>query len=54
MEAYFADSDGNSPILCRTDDYDLLAMDTQEKTPKEVKKYYAVFKKKWKQLLVCR
>jgi hypothetical protein len=26
-------------------------MDIQEKTPKEVKKYYAVFKKKWKQLV---
>ena len=34
----------------RVDDYDLLATDIQEKTPKEVKKYYLVFKKKWKQL----
>jgi len=33
-----------------TDDYDLLATDIQEKSPKEVKKYYLIFKKKWKQL----
>lgn len=32
------------------EDWDLLATDIQEKTPKEVKRYYAVFKKKWKQL----
>ena len=53
--------DGNMPAysyrgficshgLCRTDDYDLLATDLQEKTPKEVKKYHVLFKKKWKQL----
>jgi len=34
----------------RTNDYDLLATDIQEETPKEVKKYYLVFTKKWKQL----
>jgi hypothetical protein len=38
------------PGLQRTDDYNLLATDIQEKTPKGVKKYYLVFKKKWKQL----
>jgi hypothetical protein len=32
------------------DGYDLLATDIQEKTLKEVKKCYLVFKKKWKQL----
>jgi SWI/SNF-related matrix-associated actin-dependent regulator of chromatin subfamily A member 5 len=37
-------------MFFRTDDYDLLATDIQEKTPKEVKKYYLVFTKKWKQL----
>jgi len=53
--------DGKSPVdlttgfdyssgLRRTDDYDLLAADIQEKSAKEVKKYYLVFKKKWKQL----
>jgi hypothetical protein len=40
-----------SPILCRTNHCNLLAIDIQEKTPKEVKKYYPVFKKKWKQLV---
>jgi SWI/SNF-related matrix-associated actin-dependent regulator of chromatin subfamily A member 5 len=53
--------DGNVPVYStrnsdrsfgssRTDDYDLLATDIQEKTPKEVKKYYLIFKKKWKHL----
>jgi hypothetical protein len=37
-------------VTRRTDDYDLLATDIQEKTPEEVKRYYLVFKKKWKQL----
>jgi hypothetical protein len=41
---------GYLPGLYRTDDYDLLAMDIQEKSAKEVKKYYLIFKKKWKQL----
>jgi hypothetical protein len=29
-------------LLCRMDNYDLLATNIQEKTPKEVKKYYLV------------
>jgi hypothetical protein len=41
---------GGLPRLHRTDDYDLLATDIQEKSAKEVKKYYVVFKQKWKQL----
>ncbi|KIM79892.1 hypothetical protein PILCRDRAFT_89952 [Piloderma croceum F 1598] len=32
----------NRRLLCWMDDYDLLATDIQEKTPKEVKKYYLV------------
>lgn len=39
-----------SSVIRRTDDYDLLATDIQEKTAQEVKRYYLVFKKKWKQL----
>ena len=37
-------------MFFRTNDYDLLATNTREKTPKEAEKYYLVFKKKWKQL----
>ncbi|KAH8099849.1 SNF2 family DNA-dependent ATPase [Cristinia sonorae] len=33
-----------------TEDFDLLASEIQEKTPEEVKRYYLVFKKKWKEL----
>ncbi|KAF7793575.1 hypothetical protein EIP86_004689 [Pleurotus ostreatoroseus] len=33
-----------------TDDFDLLASEIQDKTPEQVAEYYAVFKKKWKEL----
>ena len=37
--------------LCsRTDDYDLLASEIQDKTADDVADYYPVFKKKWKEL----
>ena len=45
MEADFTNSDSNSLILCRTDGCNPLAMDIQERTPKEIKNYYAVFKR---------
>ncbi|KZP15407.1 hypothetical protein FIBSPDRAFT_1048196 [Athelia psychrophila] len=32
------------------EDWDLLATDIQDKTPQEVKRYYQIFKKKWKTL----
>lgn len=35
---------------CRTDDYELLASEIQDKTPDDVARYYPVFKKKWKEL----
>ena len=34
---------GSRSFFFRTDDYDLLATDIQEKTPKEVKKYLSRF-----------
>jgi len=43
-------SAGSRSCFFRTDDCNLLATDIQDKVPKEVKKYYLVFKKKWKQL----
>ena len=36
--------------LFRTDDYDLLASEIQDKDPKAVKRYYTYFKKHWKEL----
>jgi hypothetical protein len=38
-------SAGSRSCFFRTDDYDLLATDIQEKMPKEVKKYYLIFKR---------
>jgi SWI/SNF-related matrix-associated actin-dependent regulator of chromatin subfamily A member 5 len=37
-------------VYKRTEDFDLLASEIQDKTADEVKEYYAVFKKKWKTL----
>ena len=37
-------------IFVRTDDYDLLASEIQDKDPKAVKRYYTYFKKHWKEL----
>ena len=37
-------------LLCRTDDYELLASEIQDKTADDVAQYYPVFKKKWKEL----
>jgi len=34
----------------RTDDFDLLASEIQDKTPQDVAAYYPVFRKKWKEL----
>lgn len=34
----------------RTDDYDLLATEIQDKTGEDVARYYPVFRKKWKEL----
>lgn len=35
---------------CRTDDYELLASEIQDKNAREVKDYYVYFKKHWKEL----
>ena len=37
-------------ISIRTDDFDLLASEIQDKTPQDVAAYYPVFRKKWKEL----
>ena len=37
-------------MLDRTDDYELLASEIQDKTADDVARYYPVFKKKWKEL----
>ena len=34
----------------RTEDFDLLASEVQDKTPQDVAAYYPVFRKKWKEL----
>lgn len=39
-----------SHMLRRTDDFELLATEIQDKTAEQVEEYYAVFKKKWKEL----
>ena len=52
-------TDGESDRLCpndcsssldRTDDYELLASEIQDKNADDVARYYPVFKKKWKEL----
>ena len=36
--------------LDRTDDYEVLASEIQDKTADDVAQYYPIFKKKWKEL----
>lgn len=40
----------NTTSSNRTDDYDLLASEIQDKTGDDVARYYPVFRKKWKEL----
>ena len=40
----------NADIHHRTDDFDLLASEIQDKTTQDVAAYYPVFRKKWKEL----
>ena len=35
---------------CRNEDFEAFAREVDSKSPEEIKKYYAVFKKKWKEL----
>ena len=37
-------------MACRTEDFELLASEIQDKTPQAVAAYYPVFRKKWKEL----
>ena len=37
-------------LVYRTEDFDLLASEIQDKTPQAVAAYYPVFRKKWKEL----
>ena len=37
-------------VPCRTNDFELLASEIQDKTADDVAIYYPVFKKKWKEL----
>lgn len=45
--------DGRLPC-CRTDDFELLASEIQDKTADDVARYYPVFKKKWKEVAGMR
>ena len=40
----------HATVPCRTNDFELLASEIQDKTADDVAIYYPVFKKKWKEL----